>query len=255
MVKNVVIIGNSGSGKTVFSKHISELLRSDGFQVNYFSDKLGLEEKLLEEVRYSPVQPDGSRIGKHGILVADGLPGKRKVQILDGSLLNGVHEDMIASLAKDDLPVNTVNIIEYATGKELEFGEGKEPWLQSPQNFIERLRSNGILDKQNGLMVIEIKAPLKLREQWHIAKPDAFDLEFYRRSYPDGISLSDEDVSLITNYHCFDNTRDDINEFNVKTHQIYMDFIRQNAIGEGNRLFLPKEGAAALQFMPLSTRK
>ena len=96
---NIIVMGKPGSGKSEMVRHLTSFLTARGFEISLLSDRLGLEEAILMDTRDAPIAQDGSQTGPHSKLIDGSRPaGQKQIHVLDGTLLNRVHEEMIASM-------------------------------------------------------------------------------------------------------------------------------------------------------------
>lgn len=219
MTDAIFIIGNSGSGKTEMASLQSSFLNSDGFSPLVISDRIWLEEAVISDVGYQVqiVGPEGL-LGPHSKMLADGPPGHRKVHVLDGYLLNRVHEQMVLYV-KEKRNKNEIIVAEYATGPDIQFGDGLEPLLQSGQDLLERLERNEVEDK---IFLIGVEAPLSVRSARNAARSDGLDEKTFALYFRDGGELpGDVAKALGIHFHLFDNGYHDPARFLREAQQIY----------------------------------
>lgn len=181
MIDTILIMGNGGAGKSIMVWYLSSLLVESGYTIHYLSDRLGLEEGVMNDVRHAKVEPDGSKVGRHSKLIADGPPGHKKVHVLDGSILNTVHDEMIAAVGKEHN--EHVLLIEYATGPEIRFGPHREPLLQTTDQLIKRVKKYKVREH---LYAIDIHVPVAIRQVRQSHRPDAMAPETFHAYFGDG---------------------------------------------------------------------
>lgn len=217
MIDTIFIIGKPGCGKSIMVWYLSSLLLEDGIQAHYVSDRIELENGILADTKGVKKQPDGSRIGKHGKLIADGPPGHRKVHVLDGSILNNVHESMIRSI-KDKNP-QLISIMEYAIGPDIDFGSGKEMLQQSTKHLVKWLQKYILISR---VFIIDVESPLAVREHRQYARPDAMARETFRAYFPDGGEMTKSDkTKLEHHYYQFRNLEEDNDAYFSEARYLY----------------------------------
>lgn len=205
--------------------YISSLLTEDGIPVSYLSDRIGLEEAVLTDTKRVPLSADGSRVGKHSKLIADGPPGHRKVHVLDGVLLNQVHEDMVRAV-KSKPAGNNVLLVEYAIGPDIKFRPGKQPLLQSAHHFVERVRK---YRAKTNIFVVDVEAPMLIRERREAQRPDAMAPETFRAYFPDGGEMISADKNYLKRrYYQFKNFDEGHEGYYSEVRYIYESMIRPN---------------------------
>lgn len=223
MIDSIFIIGKPGSGKSIFIWYLSSLLGEDRVSIKYVSDRLGLEAKVLEDVKKVRVNSDGIKIGKHSKLIKDGPPGHRKVHVLDGFFLNQFHKETIKYLSNQPLQ-KKVLLVEYAIGPNIDFGSGKEPLLQDSHYFVELVKECKII---NRVFVVDIEAPLAIREQREVRRPDAMAMETFQAYFPDGGEMKKQDSKILgKHYHRFKNHDEDHEGYFSEARYIYETLIR-----------------------------
>lgn len=206
MISAILIIGNAGSGKSVILWYLSGLLDQDGVEVKYLSDRIGLEEAVERDTKRARPDKNGVRVGAHSKFISDGPPGFKKVHVLDGHLLNGVHKRMIDAIKKNTGKKRLL-LLECAIGPDVNFGREKEQLLQSAKHIIGKLRSLRLTKRT---FVIDVEAPFTVRETREIRRRDAMAAETFRAYFPDGGRVTRTDrKTLGKNYARFYNTDED----------------------------------------------
>lgn len=181
MIDTILIMGNGGSGKSIMVWYLSGLLVESGYTIHYLSDRLGLEEGVMKDVKGTRRQPDGSKIGRHSKLIADGPPGHKKVHVLDGSILNDVHDDMISAIRQRR--DKEIFLIEYATGPHIDFGNHKQPLRQTADHLVGLVKKYDVRDR---LFAIDIQVPVGIRHIRQSHRPDAMAAETFHAYFGDG---------------------------------------------------------------------
>lgn len=217
MIDTIIVIGKPGCGKSIMVWYLSSLFLENGIEAHYVSDRIELENGVLADTRGARKQPDGSKIGNHSKLIADGPPGHRKVHVLDGSILNGVHKSMIQSIKSRD-PLKTT-IMEYAIGPDIDFGSGKEPLRQSASRLVALLQHYGVTRR---VFVLDVESPLPVREHRQYRRPDAMAPETFRAYFPDGGEMTKEDKKKLgDHYSQFMNLEEDNEAFFSESRYLY----------------------------------
>lgn len=217
MIDTIIVIGKPGCGKSIMVWYLSSLLREEGIEAHYISDRIELENGILADTKGVKKQPNGSKIGKHGKLIADGPPGHRKVHVLDGSILNTVHKSMIQNIKSKD-PLLT-SIMEYAIGPDIDFGPNKEKLTQGAHHLSNLLLEYGLMKR---VFVIDVESPLAIREHRQYSRPDAMAPETFRAYFPDGGEITKSDkIKLGRNYYQFRNLEEDNDAFFSETRYLY----------------------------------
>ncbi|OGG01911.1 hypothetical protein A2Z33_01585 [Candidatus Gottesmanbacteria bacterium RBG_16_52_11] len=206
MIDAIFVIGKPGSGKSIMVWYLTALLLERGFAVSYLSDRLGLEEGILKDTARARRRPDGSKVGPHGKLIADGPPGHRKVHVLDGTILNAVHRSHVESVLKSRR-TGTVLLVEYAIGPEIRFGSGKEPLRQEAAYLVELLKGHRLLKR---VFILEVDSPLPIRAFREMKRPDAMAPETFRAYFPDGGEITPPAAKQLGKlYYKFTNLEED----------------------------------------------
>lgn len=231
MIDTIIVIGKPGCGKSIIVWYLSSLLLEDGIQAHYVSDRIELENGILADTKGVKKQPDGSKIGQHGKLIADGPPGHRKVHVLDGSILNTVHKSMVRSI-KDRDP-RLISIMEYAIGPDIGFGSDKEILYQSAHRLVGWISELRLIRR---LFVIDVESPLVIREHRQYARPDAMAIETFRAYFPDGGEMTKSDKkNLGDHYYQFLNLEEDNDAFFSESRYLYETRIAPNIMGPSRR--------------------
>lgn len=221
MITTIIVIGKSGSGKTELVSLLQQLFETDGYHVHFLSDRIGLEDAVLRDTIGGIVDESGAIIGPHSKLIADGPPGHRKVHVLDGVLLNAVHREMVDTAATAE--GNTVTILEYAIGNDIDFGEGKVPLLQSASHLIHALVSR---DFVHDSLVIDVEASLEARALRNERRADGLDPKTFALYFGDGGELPQQTAILLgDHYFLLENGFHDMDAFRVQAEQIYRGFV------------------------------
>lgn len=203
--------------------YLAGLLEEDGFHVAFLSDRIGLEEGTLKDVRGVKVGADGAKVGKHSKLIADGPPGHRKVHVLDGIILNRVHEDMVRQVTHNKKR-KTVTIGEYAIGPNIDFGPKKETLEQSTHALVSLIKK---YKAQKSLFILDIEASLASREYRQSKRPDSMAEETFRAYFPDGGEMSKEDAKQLGSYYYrFINKDEDHDGYYSEARHVYEKYIR-----------------------------
>lgn len=217
MIDTIIVIGKPGCGKSIMVWYLSSLLLEDGIEVHYISDRIELENGILADTRGAKKQTDGSKIGKHGKLIADGPPGHRKVHVLDGSILNHVHKSMIQNI-KSKNPL-LMSIMEYAIGPDIEFDSGKEPLRQSAAHLVQWVQEYHVTKR---VFIIDVESTLAIREQRQYNRPDAMAIETFRAYFPDGGEMTKSDkITLRNHYYQFRNLEEDNDAYFSEVRYLY----------------------------------
>jgi dephospho-CoA kinase len=222
MISAILIIGNAGSGKSAIVWYLGSLLDEDGIKIRYVSDRLGLEKGVIEDTRNARPDSQGVRIGSHSKFIADGPPGFKKVHVLDGVILNNVHENMIKDLTKKGR--DTFVLLEYAIGPDIMFGKNKKPLLQSITHVVRMLKTNHLM---GSVFVIDVDAPYSVREKRELKRRDAMAAETFHSYFPDGGQMTKSDQKLLGDYCVrFYNTDEDYEWCFSEIKYRYEQFIR-----------------------------
>lgn len=223
MIKAIFIIGKPGSGKSIMVWYLAGLLEADGYHVSFSSDRIGLEEETLKDVAKAKAGKDGVKVGTHSKLIADGPPGHRKVHVLDGKILNAVHNDMVKKAATSRQR-KTVILGEYAIGPDIKFGSKKEPLLQSTHHLVGFMKKHKAV---RSIFILDIEASLAQREYRQLSRPDSMAEETFRAYFPDGGEMSKKDAKLLGgNYYRFVNRDDDHDGYYSEARYMYETYIR-----------------------------
>ncbi|MBI2405288.1 hypothetical protein HYV22_03890 [Candidatus Gottesmanbacteria bacterium] len=223
MIHAIIVIGKPGCGKSVMIWYLGSLLSEDHREVAYLSDRLGLEEAVLKDTRHARPSQDGSKIGRHSKLIADGPPGHRKVHVLDGLILNQVHRNMIAKIAKNRL-LPKIIVAEYAIGPDIHFGKQKEPLRQSARHLVGYVKKYHLTDS---VFILDVEANLTVRAYRESKRPDAMAPETFRAYFPDGGEMTKEQAKeLGSRYYQFINRDDDHDGYFSESRYVYEMYIR-----------------------------
>ncbi len=221
MIDTILIIGNGGAGKSIMVWYLSSLLTENGFDIHYISDRLGLEEAVIKDTQNAPRQPDGSKVGKRSKLIADGPPGHKKVHVLDGSILNNIHDGMIARIAGKKQ--KEIFLIEYATGPEISFGGQKEPLRQTADSLVGLIKKYRVRGR---MFLIEIHVPVGIRQQRQSHRPDAMASETFHAYFGDGGNMSPITQTYLGNhYYRLVNVEEDNDGYFSEVRYLYETYI------------------------------
>ncbi len=227
MIDSIFVIGKPGSGKSIMVWYITGLLLEYGYNVSHKSDRLGLETGVLKDTEKSNFRQDGSKIGKHSKLIADGPPGHRKVHVLDGLILNRVHKSYILHITRHKEP-NTINLIEYAIGPQIDFGDGKEPLTQTAESLVKNIIKYRIMDR---IFIIDVESPFIIRAYREMMRVDAMAPETFRSYFPDGGEMTQNlSKKLRNHYHHFKNLEEDHDGFYSEAKYVFETRILPNLI-------------------------
>ncbi len=225
MIKAILIIGKPGCGKSNMVWFLGGILEEEGYTVQYLSDRIWLEEGVLKDTAQAHMLPDGTKLGIHSKLIADGPPGHRKVHVLDGTILNRAHKKMITHIARVPKS-NKVIIAEYAIGPDIDFGSHKEPLFQAAHHLVELLKEFQVL---KDVIIFDVEAPLAVREVREGKRRDAMAVETFRAYFPDGGEIEEEDrEALGSRYVQYKNNIEDHEGYYSEIHHLYDRFIRPN---------------------------
>lgn len=231
MIHAILVIGKPGCGKSIMVWYLGALLDEDGYSVSYLSDRLMLEEGVLADTRRSRRLADGSKVGKHGKLIADGPPGHRKVHVLDGTILNRAHKDMVRQITQGSH--DAVILAEYAIGPVINFGTGKEALRQSGQDLVRWLQ---LFHAADHVFILDVEAPMAVRELREAMRPDAMAVETFRAYFPDGGEMTQSDKTKLGNhYYQFRNLEEDNDAFFSEARYLYETRIAPNIMGPSRR--------------------
>lgn len=233
MTDALFIIGKSGSGKTEMANIQCSLLAQDGFSPLFLSDRIGLEEAVLADVGYrGGVIGEAGLTGSHSMLLEDGPPGHRKIHVLDGSLLNLVHDQMILYV-QDHHDKNVVVVAEYAIGPDVSFGSGRESLMQSGQELLIRLREHNVT---NRVFIMDVEASFDIRAQRNASRPDGLDANTFAAYFRDGGEMNKRMAQRAgVRYHQHNNGHHDSARFNREAQQIYYEHVFPLLIQEGRQ--------------------
>lgn len=231
MIHAILVIGKPGCGKSIMVWYLGALLDQDGYSISYLSDRLMLEEGVLVDTRRSKRLADGSKVGKHSKLISDGPPGHRKVHVLDGTILNRVHIAMIQRTARN--PHDAIILAEYAIGPVINFGTGKEVLRQSGHDLVRLLQ---LFHATDCVFVLDVEAPMAVRELREAMRPDAMAPETFRSYFPDGGEMKASDAKKLgSNYYRYVNNDDDHDGYYSEVRFLYETRIRPNLVRGGER--------------------
>ncbi len=217
MIDTILVTGNGGAGKSIMVWYLSSLLLEGGFEIHYISDRLGLEEAVMKDTEHVKTRTDGSKVGRHSKLIADGPPGHKKVHVLDGSILNTVHDDMIAEVRnKRDA---RIFLIEYATGPQIQFGPGKEPLRQTADHLVDFIKRHNVLER---LFLIDVQVPVSIRAMRQSHRPDAMATETFEAYFGDGGEISTRARKYLgKHYFRFGNIEEDNDGYFSEVRHLY----------------------------------
>ncbi|MFC1646717.1 hypothetical protein ACFL1A_00390 [Patescibacteria group bacterium] len=217
-LKAIIVIGKPGCGKSVMVWYLGSLLVEDGFKVKFLSDRIGLEDAVIKDVKGVKPDKDGIKYGKHSKLIADGPPGHRKVHILDGYFLNKVHEKFISDIVNLNNR-KVVTIIEYAIGPIIDFGPKKSPLLQDSKYLISLIKKNRV---KKSILVIDVEANLKVRQLRESSRSDSMAPETFEAYFPDGGEITKSQERILGNsYIRFLNNDEDHDGYFSEARYIY----------------------------------
>lgn len=218
MIDAIFVIGKPGSGKSIMVWYLTGLLLENGQKVLHLSDRLGLEDGVLRDIKTSKPDGSGIRTGKHSKLIADGPPGHRKVHVLDGTILNKVHQSHVWHV-KNHSAKDTVHLVEYAIGPEISFSNDREPLHQSADHLVNMITKQRIL---NRVFILDVESPLPIRAFREMARPDAMAPETFRSYFPDGGEMTSEAKKLLgPRYHRFRNLEEDHDGYYAEARHVF----------------------------------
>lgn len=223
MIDSIIVIGKPGSGKSILIWYLTSLLDEDGVVVHHVSDRLGLEYAVLKDTKKSIPSHDGTKVGPHSKLISDGPPGHRKVHILDGRLLNKVHEDNIKLLRRAK-KTRDIYLVEYAIGPRIDFGKGKEALTQTADDFVKLLKKYRIIKRS---FIIDAETPFYIRAAREAIRPDAMALETFQTYFPDGGEMTKYYTRILGDkYYQFKNQEEDHDGYFSEVKYLYEQRIR-----------------------------
>lgn len=222
MIDTILVMGNGGAGKSIMVWYLSSLLIESGYEIHYISDRLGLEDGVMKDVKGVRRQPDGSKIGRHSKLIADGPPGHKKVHVLDGSILNAVHDQMIGAIKRKKNA--HVYLVEYATGTEISFRKGKEPLRQTSDALVGLIKKHGVRDR---VFAINIQVPVGIRQVRQSHRPDAMAAETFHAYFGDGGYITSKAKKYLgDHYYQLKNIEEDNEAYFSEVRYLYESRIR-----------------------------
>ncbi len=231
MINTVIVTGKPAAGKSKMVNHMKDFFAEDGIRVAHIADRTRIEDAVLLDVVESPVNDDGSRVGQYSKLLFDGGPERRKFDLLDGYLLNTVHEGMIrdAAVARSS---SQITLMEYAIGPVLDYGQDKPPLLQTAEHLVKAVRANDILDTT---LIIEVDANMEVRGRRNAQRPDFLLPEIFKVFAPDGGEVDYQTAQELGNHYVkFLNEEDDSERYQSKCREIYRGNIFPHLPREGS---------------------
>lgn len=223
MIKTIFVIGKPGSGKSVMIWYLHSLLEEDGFKVIHLSDRISLEEGVLRDTKNANPDKTGIKVGLHSKLIADGPPGHRKVHVLDGVILNLIHENYVRRISRSRS--RAIYLVEYAVGPVVDFGPGREKLYQDGTFLLENLTKYNLLPYA---FILDISAKLDIRQERESRRADAMAPETFKSYFPDGGEITDRQAGkLKRNYYRFVNHTEDYDGYYSEARYIYESLIRK----------------------------
>jgi len=194
----IMVVGNSGSGKSETAKCFAELTIKEGFTPEFISDRILLEEAVIKDTQEGRLIDFGEEQvleGNHSILIDGRGPwGEKKVHVRDGTLLNKIHWEMIEQACQPCEP-EVVRIFEYATGPVINFGEGLEPLEQDGKSLARELNNRRVAEHPLVICGVDSEYPYRLARNEQ--RSDGLDKETFKLYFPDGGELGREGASLL----------------------------------------------------------
>jgi hypothetical protein len=189
----ILVIGNWGVGKTRFLSLISPMVAKEtGIkQILFDSDRFYFEDAVRRDTAGKTPEADGSFVGPHSVMVADGPKGQMLFRALDGSIFNEAHRRMLASLK--DQKAGVIRLVEYATGPSTAFGQG-ELLDQSAHFVAENLIASGAVPTT---LVVELSAPFDIRKRRNAIREDKVDEKAFELYGQPGGGMTEEDASRL----------------------------------------------------------
>lgn len=236
--KKLLMIGNSGSGKSELIKRFTPRLESLGYSVSFLVDRVGLEGAVLydaQETHHGFSPNSGTHLVGDGRLSSIVVEYDRKTSLfhnfrttLKGAeILNEPKGHMIKALSSLPDAGNQCTIAEWATGLRVPqkyLPVGREDLLQDSPSLMQFIRLNNLFKR---CLIIETFAPLDDRVKWNNARGEhAIDEAEFRKLFPDGDRMpAREAAALGDNYYFFDNSGTNPARFEQDANMIFCDII------------------------------
>ncbi len=241
MIKILFNYGLPGSGKTLVSHKMEELLMENGFTPYFMDDKLPLDKAVWADVSrflHDPSRrtPEGAVVGEHSIVHNPDAPvGRLRISFLDGNGLNsghGVYFNELEEFLRNSGPKDTM-VAEITPGVNDSFGDGKEPVIHSPQWNREQLLRRGLLPHA---LIQEIVAADSVRIQRNDERPTyTIPLEIMMREFPNkgGTFTLWDRLAFGNRYTKLENSGHDIYALMESVDERYRTFFYPRLNGEG----------------------
>ena len=227
MYYSVLIVGKPGACKTTSSGSILREAQQNGFRPLFDSDRIRLENRVMQDTEHGKLMHDQTIVGKHSILI-DGTkpPGRKVFQVTDGILLNEEHDKMvrIAMTHKNNEGV----ILEYALGNDTHFQAAPDhPLLQSGESLVRRL-SQFRVGEDRRVVVLEVEAGFGVRIERNGVRFDGMNPDTIDAFFRDGCELQDYKNRLPkgVTYHYIDNNPDGVDELVRKLEKFHTEVLR-----------------------------
>lgn len=182
---SIMITGKAGSGKTTACQLVSELLGESGYIPEVFSDRLLLEDAVVDDT-------GGKTEGRHSIMLDGSKPrGQKKFRAKTGVLINRILDGMVSRAVTN---TEGVMVFECALGGDFELPE--EPLLLSGEQMLRRFQEHG--DKVvSQVMVVEIETEFSKRRERNLIRDDGMEDQTFIDYFPDGGELGRELASQL----------------------------------------------------------
>ncbi len=227
-ISNIIVIGNSGSGKTEFIERIIHRLQEKGRTVGFMVDRTGLEGFDLYDAyeneggfhakrtwwpkKVTPIWGEGV----HTSFTANHQRSPKHIDnfrttLLDGTSLNEITQSIIRAMAARKDSDNFTLVAEIATGLSVDgrfFRNKSQGLYQDAQRLGDLIVESGL---QGKCLIIEMHTPMDVRLKRNNERGNhALHEDEFKKLFPDGDLMPEEYVrGFGGDYFYFDNSAPD----------------------------------------------
>lgn len=235
-MKPIILMGESGAGKSTAGKLFVTLFHQEGFSTEFTTSKEFLGEVILRDAQSGERRGNNVHTRNQILFDADDATTTEfGAQLLNGLLLNEAHYALLQDTATLIYDSDTVHLREIANGPKIYYPEpDAEPAHQTAEDFFNWMRQ---LDLVDHAIVWEFRSPYGKRvNQNRTREIGVIPDDVFAGLYPDGGHCTDEHAELLGNrYHLIDNTYHDSDSFLRQVKSDFYEHLLPHYSAERNR--------------------